>query len=305
MPPTGGLDAPTQAASWRRAAVRPVLDAYAATAAVDAVLLSGSTARGDADRWSDTEVGVFWSRPPTARERAAAATLAGADDIRMVSGEGANPPWYDHIYLGAARPDGLMVEVIHTLTSAVDDILDSVLGSCVPDPPGLDAIKGIVDGRELAGVQADVVARWKERAASYPRALAIAVVRRDGAIEQFWRWRMHCERDNPLLVAREFTRIATQVLNVLHALSGRYCGHASAFKRLDALEHELTTAPIRFAARLRSAFTLPAAEGAEVLRGLVEETYDLVEVHLPEVDVERLRALFRSDRRPLESLPTS
>ena len=285
--------------------MRPVLDAYAGCAAVDAVMLSGSTARGDADRWSDTEVGVFWSRPPTADERAAVAEAARAADLRMVTGEDANPPWYDHLYLGAGRPDGLMVEVIHTLTAGVDDTLDTVLGSCDPVPPALDALKGIVDGREVSGARADVVARWKERAASYPRGLAVAVARRDGAIEQFWRWRMLVERDNPLLLAREFNRIASQLLNVLHALNGRYCGHPSAFKRLDAMEDELTVAPRGLAARLRAVFTLPAPEGAQVLRGLVEDTYDLVEVHLPEVDVERLRTLFRSDRTPLETLPTS
>lgn len=248
---------------------------------------------------------MFWSRPPTARERAAVAESARAADIRMVTGEDANPPWYDHIYLGAGRPDGLMVEVVHTLSRAVDDILDTVLGYCEPDAPGLDAIKGIVDGREVSGSRADIVARWKARAATYPRDLAIAIVQRDGAIEQFWRWRMLVERDNPLLLAREFSRIASQLLDVLHALNGRYCGHPSAFKRLDALEQELTMAPRGLAARLRLAFTLPAPEGAAVLRSLVEETYDLVEVHLPEVDVERLRRLFRSDRSPLEALPTT
>ena len=41
-----GMDDPTQAASWRRVAVPPVLEAYAGSAGVDAVMLSGSTARG-------------------------------------------------------------------------------------------------------------------------------------------------------------------------------------------------------------------------------------------------------------------
>jgi hypothetical protein len=315
------LTGPTQAARWRRTAVRPVLDAYAGAAGVDAVMLSGSTARGDADRWSDVEVGVFWSRPPATTERMAVADTARVADIRLVTGETPDPPWYDHLYLGAARPDGLMVEVVHTLTSVVDDMLDVVLGNdapateslaqetrgrrCEPHPGGLDILKGIVDGRDVRGARAQVVAHWKARAATYPRDLATAVVLRDGAIEQFWRWRMHLERDNPLLVAREFSRIANQLLNVLHALNGRYCGHASAFKRLDTLEHELTVAPTGLATRLRSAFTLPTAEGAEVLRELVEETYDLIELHLPEVDVDRLRTLFRSDRRPLVQLPAS
>ena len=280
-----------------------MLDAYAGCTAVDAVMLSGSTARGDADRWSDTEVGVFWSRRPTTDEREAVARAAGASDLRMVTGEHAGPPWYDHVYLGAKRPDGLLVEVVHTLTSAVDETLDAILGTCQPDGPGLDTLKGIVDGREITGVRAKVVRRWQERAAAYPRGLAIAIVQRDGAIEQFWRWRMLVDRDNPLLLAREFLRIASQLLNVLHALNGRYCGHPSAFKRLDALQQELPVAPDDLAARLRSVFTLPTPEGAAALHTLVEETYDLVELHLPEVDVEHLRTQFRSDRQPLEALP--
>lgn len=39
------------------------------------------------------------------------------------------------------------------------------------------------------------------------------------------------------------------------------------------------------------------------LRDLVEETYVLVEQHLPEVEVELLRTTFRSERAPLEALP--
>ena len=48
--------------------------------------------------------------------------------------------------------------------------------------------------------------------------------------------------------------------------------------------------------------------GAETLRRLVEEVYDLVEDHLPEVDVDRLRSIFRWRRQawdapPPEALP--
>jgi hypothetical protein len=39
-------------------------------------------------------------------------------------------------------------------------------------------------------------------------------------------------------------------------------------------------------------FDRPLAERAEVLRELVEGTYDVVELHLPEVDLEELRGLF-------------
>ena len=290
----------TEAARWRREAVEPVLNAFAAADGVDAVMVSGSTARGDADRWSDVEVGVFWARRPSLAERIAVAHAARAADLRTVN-EG-TPPWHDHVYLGAPRPDGLMVEVVHTFTSAVENMLDDVLISHRPDGPSLDAIKGIVDGRDVRGPRAELVAGWQERVQPYPRELALAVVRRDGNIEQFWRWQMLVDRHNPLLLAREFMRIASQLLTVLHALNGKYCGHPSAFKRLDNLD--LSLAPPSLAARIRAVFNHPAPEGAQLLHDLVEETYDLIELHLPEVDVRLLRTNFRSNRKPLDALPS-
>jgi hypothetical protein len=275
------------------------VEAYAAAGGVDAVMVSGSTARGDADRWSDVEVGVFWGRPPTLSDRIAVAEAARAADIRTVN-EG-SPPWYDHIYLGAPRPEGLMVEVVHTLTSTVDDMPDDVLNSHRPDGPSLDAIKGIVDGRDVRGPRADLVARWQKRTATYPGELTLAVVRRDGNIEQFWRWQMLVGRGNPLILAREFMRSASQLLTLLHALNGRYCGHPSAFKRLDNLD--LPLAPPSLAARIRAVFNRPAPEGAQLLQDLVEETYELIELHLPEVNVDLLRTNFRSGRKPLDALP--
>jgi hypothetical protein len=289
------MDEATEASRWRRTAVRPVLEWYAGIEGVDAVMLGGSTARGDADRWSDVEVGVFWRRRPTTAERLA---VPGTAEVRPVNADG--EPWYDELYLGAPRPDGLLVEVAHLLTQTVETILDDVLAGH-PDGTGMTLLKGLVDGRDVIGPRPDLVARWQQRVATYPRDLALAVVRRDGNIVKFWRLHMLVERDNPFLLAREFMRITNQLLNVLHALNGRYCGHVTAFKRLDTLERDLSLAPPRLAARLRAVFTEPAPDGAETLRTLVEETYDLVELHLPEVDVDALRTNFRSDRKPLDS----
>ncbi len=278
----------TEAARWRRQMVRPVLDWYAAVDGVDAVMLGGSTARGDADRWSDVEVGVFWQRPPTPAERRA---VAGATDVRLVNVDG--PPWDDHLYLGE-----LMVEVAHTLTETVESALDELLKG-KPDGQVMQLAQGLIDGREVIGPRAELVARWQERVATYPRDLALAVVRHNGNIEKFWRWQMFFERDNPLLVAREFVRMTNQLLNVLYALNGRYSGHVLAFKRLDALD--LPLAPPVLATRLRAVFDRPAPEGAQTLHDLIEETFDLVEHHLPEVDVAALRTTFRSNRKPVES----
>jgi len=279
----------TDAARWRRQVVRPLLDWYAALDGVDAVMLGGSTARGDADRWSDVEVGVFWERPPTATQRRAVPA-----EVRLLNVDGP-PPWDDQVHV-----DGLMLEVAHTLSESVDDALNDLLAGR-PDGATLQLAQGFVDSTDVTGRRPELVARWQKRVATYPRDLAIAVVQHDGNIEKFWRLQMLIERENPLLISREFVRITGQFLTVLHALNGRYCGHILAFKRLDTMERDLLLAPPSLAARVRAVFSSPAPTGAQILHDLVEETYDLVEHHLPEVDVNRLRATFRTARKPIDS----
>ena len=61
---------------------------------------------------------MFWSSRPSPADREAILSAAGAADLRLVTDQEAGPPWYDHLYLGAPRPDGLMVEVVHSLTTA-------------------------------------------------------------------------------------------------------------------------------------------------------------------------------------------
>ncbi|MFF1821370.1 hypothetical protein ACFVWG_28975 [Kribbella sp. NPDC058245] len=277
-------------AHFRRTAVAPVLAAYAATPGVDAVMLGGSTARGDADRWSDVEVGVFWARPPTLAER-----LAPAPSVRPGTPEDDDPPWYDYLEL-----DGLAIDVEHALSSKVEETLGLVLEACIPDPDGLTLLKGLVDGSDIGGPRPELVHMWQRRASTYPRKLAIAIVERDGAIDKFWRCQMLAERDNPVLLAREFLRVTNQLLTVLHAVNGCYTGHVLAFKRLDAMEAELSHAPADLAQRLRTVFAAPPPEATEVLRQLVEATYDVIEAELPEADVTRLRTRFRTTRRPIE-----
>ncbi|GAB3951798.1 hypothetical protein GCM10029976_088810 [Kribbella albertanoniae] len=265
-----------------------MLTAYAGTPGVDAVMLGGSTARGDADRWSDVEVGVFWARPPTLAERLV------APSVRPGTPEDGKSPWYDYLSL-----DGLAVDVEHALSTKVEETLDLVLDACVPDPDGLTLLKGLVDGREIGGSRPELVERWQHRAATYPRGLAIAIVEQHGPIDKFWRCQMLIERDNPVLLAREFLRMSNQLLAVLHAVNGRYSGHVLAFKRLDALEADLTHAPRQLATRLRAVFTAPPPQAADELRHLIEETYDVIEAQLPEVDVTHLRTRFRTNRAPV------
>lgn len=279
----------------RRALAERIAKAYVSTGA-EAVLLGGSTARGEADRHSDIEVGVFWRREPTDDERAAAIAAAGGDLHRLWPYADADRAWFDDWFIGrraGAPKSGVLVEAV---LMTVDDAAAVIEDVTVRFDPALEKqvlLAALHDGIPLAG--ADVLSPSRDAAAVYPDELAAAVVERHAQIEHFWRFATFRERDNPLRIAEAITDVHTRVLHALLAVNRVYW---FGFKSLEAVARRLALAPDPLLPRLRAAYTAEPDELEPLLIDLVEETYDLVEQHVPGVDVERLRTLFRY-RRPL------
>ena len=277
-----------QASAWREELVRPLLAAYAAIPDVAAVALSGSAARRTADRWSDVEVMVFWSRPPDEEERRASAESVGAEVRRSFPFDDGEQVWADDL---AVAPDGLLVEVTHELVATSEEQLDRLLLQFDPDPLLLNFAQGVVDARPAHG--SALLEGWKGLLADYPEQLQAAVVQRNAQIDHFWRWQMYVERGNPMLLASAMGEVAGRLYATLLALNKQY---GPSLKSPDALSRPLELAPPDFAARLRESFALPAAEQAAAIADLVGETYDLIEQQLPAVDVGRLREIFQHAR---------
>jgi hypothetical protein len=135
----------------------------------------------------------------------------------------------------------------------------------------------------------------------YPEGLALAVVKRYAQIDHFWRWEMWLERDaNLMMMVRAFAEVQFRLLHVLLGINRVYY---SGFKWLDAVAERLQHKPDDLARRLAQVYQIEPAAGAAALAALVEETYDLIERHLPQVDVARLRAIFRYQRPHWEEAP--
>lgn len=189
---------------------------------------------------------------------------------------------------------------VHTLITSTERLLHAVLVQHSPKPDGLNTRQGLVDGIAFHG--GDLVEAWKSRVTPYPRELAVPVIESAGVIDHFWRWGMLVERRNPVLLAGMFSAVCEQVLSTLLAINRRY---GPKPKWLDSLTNNLDVAPRNLGDRLRGVFSADPASAAVLLTQLVEETFELVEVHLPEVDVERLRRIFRHRRPPLDQLPST
>jgi len=287
---------------------RRVAAAYVEKTRVAAIIVGGSTSRGHADRFSDLEIGGFWHEPPTDEERLAAATAVaestGGEVHRIYAYDPAGEVWEDNIFLGRAAADrpgtGLLVEIPHYTIA----FMERVLGEVLEDYDTSDGKQNMLSvlSRAIPLHGEALVEAWRARAAEYPRELAVAMVRRHAQIDHFWRTEMFPERGNNLMMLYDmFVQVARRLLYVLLALNRRYY---SGFKWVELIVGEMRIAPQQFAARLGWVFESEPAAGAAQLAQLVEETYTLIEREMPEIDVERLRRIFRYGREPWEDPPT-
>jgi hypothetical protein len=294
---------PTSASLWRREFARRLAASYAGNPNVDSIMVSGSTARGHADKYSDIEMGIFWREPPSEDDRRWAAERSGADLHRLFPYEEACGTWPDDLFAGRAPSNepksGVLVEIQHLLTTYVDTSLDAVLMNFDPDEEKLNLIAGILDGIPLQS--SPKLEEWRRRPAVYPDPLAEAVVRRHAQIDHFWRSDMWLARaDNRMMLYDMFTLVEKKILHVLLGINRVYY---FGFKWLEELDARLRSKPPDLLPRLREIYRLPAREAASHLATVVEDTYDLIEQHLPQIDVARLRAIFRYQRPEWDEAP--
>ena len=287
----------TPASLLRLSLAERLTAAYANNPGVVGVITGGSTARGHADRFSDLEVGVIWSDPPTETERAEAIAAAGGDLVRLYpaeEGELGGPVWSDAWKVGRrddVRLTGIEVDMHHFLAETLEGVLDAVLDEFDPDPVKQSFVGFLLHGIPLHG--SDRLQTWQERAANYPDELRVAVVRAHAQIEGLWRLDAYSARGNPVAGYAVLTSAHEELLQTLLGLNRVYF---SGFKSLEAVTAELDLAPRDLLLRMQASYPLRAGVSKAALTQLVEETYDLIEEHVPEIDVAPLREFLRYER---------
>jgi len=301
----GGMNA---ASEWRLALARRVAGAYADNPRVAAIIVSGSVSGGHADRYSDLEMGVMWHEAPPEEERHAAARAMAVDDYRLYLYDPEWEQWADDIFLGRVSPgepnSGELVELVHQTVEYTERTLADVLEHYDTSDTKQPLMAAIVSAIPLHGESP--VESWRARAADYPRGLAVAMVKKHAQIDHFWRAGMYLERGNNLMMLYDlFVQVGKKLVCVLLALNGVYYSGLSTFKWVDRQLSGIHIAPKDAGPRLKHVFQAAPRDGIAEARALVEETYDIIEERMPEVDVERLRLIFRYRRQPWDDLPPS
>lgn len=286
-----------QASHARRVIAERIAPAYAGNDKVAAILLGGSTARGDSDQYSDLELGIFWNQPPTELDRHSAIERSGGDLHHLYPFDAADQVWADDWKIG--RNDcnepftGVSVDMQHMTINAAQRTIDAVVKTFDPDANKHGLIAAIRMGVPLHGEA--LITRWRSETDDYPPQLMRSAINRFAQIDHFWRIEMWRERRDLTGVHGKTVATHGAIFHTLLALNRIY---AFGLKHRDTLIAQLKLAPKDLSCRLDACFDTDHVAAEQTLRDLVEEIYDLIEQHVPDVDVKRLRRIFRY-RRPL------
>ncbi|KAM3091361.1 DUF4037 domain-containing protein [Phormidesmis sp. 146-12] len=135
----------------------------------------------------------------------------------------------------------------------------------------------------------DLIKHWQNRLSPYPEALAVAMVQKHLKFRPFDGQNILTERLETPMLYENRCMIVRWLLNLLFGLNRIY---HPGFKWTRYWVNEMNIKPSRFFDRLAYIFQSDATIGLLELRQLVEETFELVERTLPQVDLKQQRERF-------------
>ena len=291
---TQPMNEANQASQWRTALARQDAPFIAANPNVQAIMLAGSTSRGNADRYSDVEIGVFWSRPPTDEERLAPIEPSGGvfwelDAYNEV----------DEIWMGEWGMFGVKMDVRNLTVEKMERIISDVVDHYDTDPFKQATLSALQHAIPLHN--APLLQEWQQRIAQYPDELARALVEQHLDLTE-WPWWIETliARDDIPLLYQSFSEAVWQILGMLIGLNHLY--HPGN-KWMDRLISELTIAPPDLSKCIKAAYCCEPIGGMLKLKMLILETYALVEQRMPDIDVQTARQRFLRWREPFDAQP--
>jgi hypothetical protein len=283
-----------EATRWRYALAERIAAAYAADPNAQVVMIAGSVGRGRADRFSDIEVDVYYDRAPTTEERIGAVGRCGAT-VELLDED--PDEWEEQMLI-----DGFHAATSTFLMSTMERYLAEVVERCEIAPSAQTRLYSLQHAVTVKG--ADVVERWRAKAAHYPEGLRDAMLQHYLPFHGFWyAEEMLAARDDVLLLYSGFVDIERQLLGALLGLNRLYLPTPDHMKGMDEMIGSMALKPGDLSARLKRAFRVEPTAGIRLLKELIAETLQLVEQHVPNFDTAPYHANFEKHRQSWDAPP--
>ncbi len=284
-----------EASLWRLEIARYVAPIIAQNPKVKAIVLAGSVSRGNADSYSDIEINVIWSKPPTEEDRMSPIVPAGGVFWELDPYDPIELTWMDEWGLGGVKMD---------MRNRTEDGLEQIIRA-VTDQADTAEFKQMTVSAFQHGISLHNP-KWLKKCqtqiAVYPHDLRLAMIRENLQLEAWCWWvEMLATRGDLPLVYSAFSEVTQKILLLHMGLNGIY---HPGMKWMNRLINEMTITPPNLSTRIQQAFQAAPHLAFAILRDLMIETYDLVDLHMPEVVTTDARSAFLQQRPQIMDMPT-
>ncbi len=282
---------------WRiHLVTQTIAPQYTQLAKVDASVLVGSVARNQADRFSDIDMVIYWASPPTDNERWEVIqrlngfcqkledNLSGESDVSLQR-------WMESFYLFGDRNSGLKIDVTHVLSDSTRQMIEDVTVAFDSHPDKLNQLYSLLHAQPLAGES--LVQEWKSQIGRCPKPVSLQIVRDNLMMNPQWVWEMLIERKDWLTYRELIQKHCKQLITLLIGINRLYLPR---LKQVEYLLSEMTILADNFAFRFNDVIQASPKQAVPELLKLVDEVFNLVETHLPEINTQKARNWFAYQR---------
>lgn len=270
-----------QASQYLLALAKQKIQTYIANPQARAAMITGSTAKGQADFYSDVEMFIYYEHlPPKEEFQLARQQNQGSQPYRTI--DDYNNGWFGEFYY----IDGVEFQIGNTTIAFWEQDMAMVLQK-LDTSPLQKALSGMLECIPLYGEK--LISQWKKQVADYPDALAQAMVEKYLNFVPIWALQEQlAARDTTLFQDQIRLEAGQNILGVLAGLNRLYYT-TFQFKRMRQFIQQMNIAPQNLYERLENLYHQEPLSTASQLKELVTETVELVELHMPQIDTSKVR----------------
>lgn len=256
--------------------------AYVANSKAKAAMVTGSVAERLCDQYSDIDMSLYYEELPSEKELQLARQQNQGSERLWIIGDHS-----DGGFAEAYSVYGVECQFGHVTIKQWEKDISTVLEQHDVKSPMMKAMSGTLICIPLSGEK--MIQQWKNRIANYPDALTQAMVKHYLHFFPLWGLQKHLAgRDATLFYYQILIESAQNLLGVLSGLNRLYYS-TFQFKRMGHFVEQMSVAPTNLTARLERLFCADPQVAASQLKKLVQETLDLVDTHMPQVNTSSAR----------------
>lgn len=254
---------------------------YIANPKAKAALLTGSVAEGLCDEYSDCEMIFYYDELPLIEELDLARQKNQSSELLWSVGSLGEGSWGESYLI-----NGIEFQIGHETIVNWEKEISKILEAFDLSPMH-KAMTGTLIGIPLFGEV--LIQKWKDRIASYPDGLAIVMIQHYLKFVPVWGTQAKLARRDATLWYHQI--LVESVQNLLGVLAGlnRLYYSTFQFKRMRRFIEQMRITPENLGDRLEDLFRIEPTIAVLELEVLVQETIELVEIQMPQIDTTTVR----------------